>query len=89
MKQQSATEWLSQSLEALANEFLLAPKTNDYWSSRKSIVEKANKMFQEEIIKAYEVGNNDYANFHYVATSGVEYYAIKFKDENDGLNKEE
>jgi len=29
---------------------------------------------KQQIIDAYEVGNNDYANFSYIATNGKDYY---------------
>jgi hypothetical protein len=40
---------------------------------------KAEEKHKQEIIEAYKVGNNDYANFSYVATSGEDYYQETFK----------
>jgi hypothetical protein len=41
-------------------------------------IEKAKEMHKQEIMDAYKVGNNDYANFSYVATSGEDYYHLTF-----------
>jgi hypothetical protein len=63
------------SIEFLFNELWETSKDKFEWHS---ILEKAKEMHKQEIIDAYKVGNNDYANFNYVATSGENYYQKTF-----------
>ena len=42
------------------------------------LLEESKEMHKQEIIDAYKIGNNDYANFSYVATSGEDYYQETF-----------
>jgi hypothetical protein len=46
-------------------------------------IQQAKEMYKQEIIKAYNVGNNDYANFSYVATSGENYYEVRFENKEE------
>jgi hypothetical protein len=46
-------------------------------------IQQAKEMHKQEIIKAYNVGNNDYANFSYVATSGENYYEVRFENKEE------
>lgn len=47
---------------------------------------------KQNLIEAYEVGNNDYANFNYVGESGEDYYEITYQSkekEEDKVEEEE
>jgi hypothetical protein len=68
----TSIEWLENKLDyILPLEF--------EWDRLEKIFEEAKEMHKQEIIDAYKVGNNDYANFIYVATSGDDYYDVTFK----------
>ena len=54
------------------------PRINTIASSE--LIERAKELHKQEIIEAYEVGNNDYANFSYVATSGEDYFGVRFEN---------
>ena len=57
MKQQTAVDWLDNDITELDEQFdidLIGTKT--YWIKRNEILEEANKMFEQQIIDAYDKG---------------------------------
>lgn len=57
MKQQTAVDWLDNDITELDEQFdidLIGKKT--YWIKRNEILEQANKMFEHQIINAYDKG---------------------------------
>jgi hypothetical protein len=70
----TSIEWLGYEL----NTKLFYDISPELWQEVNKIFEQAKEMHKQEIIDAYKVGNNDYANFSYVATSGEDYYQETF-----------
>ena len=70
----TSIEWLGYEL----NTKLFYNISSELWEEVNTIFDKAKEMHKQEIIDAYKVGNNDYANFNYVATSGDDYYYVTF-----------
>jgi hypothetical protein len=76
-KQQTAVEWLDDKIIGLDVEFnmtLISRET--YWIKRKEIIEQANKMFEQQIIDAWN--ENFDSNEKIYGYTAEQYYSKTF-----------